>query len=131
MRDRRASSRPTLLVVDDDGGVRRVLRDMLHRAGYAVREAADGAAALEALAGTLPDAIVLDVVLPGVSGLDLLDRLSASGVCARVPVIAITGSVVPDAVIREKGARGILRKPFSFRELCETIEEASRGTIMR
>lgn len=122
------SSRPTLLLVDDDSSVRRVLRDMLRQIGYAVREAVDGSQALDALAATLPDAIVLDVVLPGISGLDVLDRLHASGVVARVPVIAITGGPVPDEVIKKKGARSVLRKPFSLRELRQTIEAASRRT---
>lgn len=119
---------PTLLLVDDDPGVRRVVREMLRRADYVVREAADGRQALEAIVAALPDVIVLDVVLPHVSGLEVLDRLRATGLAPGVPVITMTGSIVPDAVMRAKGARGVLRKPFSVRELRDAIEAATGTT---
>lgn len=115
----------TLLLVEDDTGVRRVLRDMLRHAGFTVREAADGASALAAVGAGLPDAIVLDMVLPGITGFEVLDRLRESGVAASVPVITMTGSVLSESEMREKGARGVLQKPFSLQQLRDALERPS------
>ena len=126
---RRRRPRPlTVLLVEDDGAVRRVIRDMLRQCGCVVREAADGAGALEALAGGIPDVVVLDLVLPGLNGLQVLERLSASGSAATVPVVAITGSIVPDDVMRARGARAVLRKPFAALELRRALDRVAAGT---
>lgn len=110
-----------LLLVEDDPGVRRVVRAMLQQIGCIVREAADGRQALEAVASTYLDVIVLDVLLPSVNGLDVLDQLQGTG----LPVVTMTGSNIPDVAMREKGARSVLRKPFSVRELRNAIEAAT------
>jgi len=110
------------LLVEDDPGVRRVVRRMLEQIGHSVREAADGRQALEALASIQPDVMLLDVILPDVSGLEVLVRVERTG----VPVVTMTGSLLSAAVMREKGARGVLRKPFSIRQLRHAIEMATR-----
>ena len=111
------------LLVEDDPGVRRVVRCMLQQIGYDVREAADGRQALEALMlQEPPDVILLDVILPDVNGLQILANLQPTG----VPVVMMTGSLLADAVMRQKGARGILRKPFSMRQLRRAIESATK-----
>jgi CheY-like chemotaxis protein len=122
----------TLLVVDDDRVVRRVIRGMLEGLGYAIREAADGRQALEEVAARRPDVIILDIVMPELNGLAVLDELRAAGHVESVPIIAITGSITPEAVIREKGARGVLRKPFSRQELRAAVETVvRRGALTR
>lgn len=124
------SSRPVLLLVDDDPGVRRVIRQMLRGTKYVVREAADGPQALAAVATTPPDVILLDIVLPGLSGLEVLDRLHASGRTAAISVIAMTGSIEPGPVMIAMGACGVLRKPFSVRELRQALDAAAaRATV--
>ena len=65
----------TVLVVDDEATIREVIRRYLEREGFVVREAADGYAALDAIAEALPDLIVLDLMLPGVDGLSLTRQL--------------------------------------------------------
>ncbi|MEP7358031.1 MAG: response regulator, partial [Anaerolineales bacterium] len=62
-------SNRSILVVDDESTIREVIRRYLERDGFSVREAADGYAALDALAEALPDLIVLDLMLPGIDGL--------------------------------------------------------------
>ena len=111
-----------MLLVEDDAGVRHVVRCMLQQMGYVVREVADGRQALEALTSVHPDVILLDVLLPDMSGLEVLTRVQPMG----VPVVTMTGSLLPDAVMREKGARSVLRKPFSMRQLRRAIELATR-----
>jgi CheY-like chemotaxis protein len=110
------------LLVEDDPAVRHVVRRMLQQIGCVVQEAANGRQALEAVSSAHPDVVILDVVLPDVSGLEVLARLQPTG----VPVVTMTGSLLPNAVMREKGARSVLRKPFSIRQLRHAIETATR-----
>jgi len=65
----------TVLVVDDDAAAREYVRDVLEKAGYLVREAADGQTALQAVQKAMPACIVLDLVMPGLSGFDTLRAL--------------------------------------------------------
>jgi CheY-like chemotaxis protein len=115
----------TLLLVEDDPGVRRVVRGMLRGTGYAIREAANGRQALDAVAESVPDVMVLDIMLPELNGLEVLDHLRASGVARQMPIITMTGSVTPESLMRQKGARGVLHKPFSVKELHGAVEMAS------
>lgn len=111
------------LLVEDDPGVRRVVRSMLQQIGCIVCEAVDGREALDAVASGRPDLVLLDVLLPNVNGLDVLARLQPTG----IPVVTMTGSLLSAAVLREKGARSVLRKPFSMRQLRSAIEAATQG----
>jgi CheY-like chemotaxis protein len=120
----------TLLLVDDDVVVRRVIRGMLDGLGFTIREAGDGRQALDEVAARVPDVIVLDIVMPELSGLAVLDELRATSLVDNVPIIAITGSITPETVIREKGARGVLRKPFSRQELRAAVETVLRRGAM-
>ena len=77
-----------LLLVDDDAPIRRMLTRTLAAEGYEVEAAADGGAALAAVERSLPDAIVLDVTMPGMDGLAVTRRLRAKGL--RVPILLLT-----------------------------------------
>ena len=109
------------LLVEDDSGVRWVVRNMLQQIGCVVQEAVDGKQALESVSVEQPDVVVLDVLLPDMNGLEVMVRLQSTG----VPIVAMTGSLIPSAVMREKGAHGVLRKPFSIRDLRRAIEKAT------
>lgn len=111
----------TVLVVDDDPNVRDVLRRYLHRAGYRVVEAADGEAALEQAAKHQPDLVILDVMLPGLDGLDVCARLREK---ASMPVIMLSalGSESDRVVGLEHGADDYVVKPFSPRELTLRVQ---------
>jgi two-component system, cell cycle sensor histidine kinase and response regulator CckA len=117
----------TLLVVDDDPDVRRLLLKSIPRFGYRVLEASDGAAALERYGGTPVDLLVTDVVMPGLSGLDL-----AAEMMKRQPglkTIFMTGYV--DEVVDKRGELRdelrIVRKPFPIRTLMARIRAALDG----
>src|SRR6185369_5091693 len=100
-------------VVDDDSRVRTVVCWQLESEGYLVCEAADGNAAWQGIVEHRPDLVVLDLSLPGLSGLDLLRRLRESG--DRTPVVVLSGrSGEGDRILGlDLGADDYLVKPFS------------------
>src|SRR3954452_11540028 len=107
----------TVMVVDDEPAVRAALERALRIERYDVRLAADGAEALALLADRSPDAIVLDVAMPNVDGLEVCRRLRAAG--DRTPVLMLTArDAVDDRVAGlDAGADAYLVKPFALREL--------------
>ncbi len=107
---------PHLLVVDDDARLRDLLRRYLSENGFRVTVAADADEARANLASFAFDLIVLDVMMPGESGLDLTLSLRRSG---RLPVLLLTAMAEPDDRINglEQGADDFLAKPFEPREL--------------
>jgi DNA-binding response OmpR family regulator len=115
----------SVLVVDDDPTVREVVVAYLRAEGYGVDEAADGEAALLTIEREPPDLIVLDVMLPGVDGLEVCRRVRA---VAEVPIIMLTalGSEADRVVGLELGADDYLTKPFSPRELVLRV-----GSVLR
>ena len=106
-----------LLVVDDDRAVRDALRRVLTLAGYEVQGAEDGSEAIESVVQAVPDAVVLDVGLPGLDGLEVCRRLRMLG--NRVPILMLTARVdVSDRVAGlDAGADDYLVKPFDNDEL--------------
>lgn len=114
-----------VLVVDDDPTVAEVVSGYLDRAGYAVDRAADGPAALARAAAHWPDMVVLDLMLPGMDGLEVCRRLRARG---PVPVIMLTARGDEDDRILglEVGADDYVTKPFSPRELVLRVESVLR-----
>jgi two-component system, OmpR family, alkaline phosphatase synthesis response regulator PhoP len=115
----------TVLVVDDEPKIVDVVREYLEHAGFAVRTAGDGPAALERARALAPDLIVLDLGLPGVDGLDVARQLRKS---SRVPVIILTarGDEVDRIIGLELGADDYLVKPFSPRELVARVRAVLR-----
>ncbi len=119
--------RGRILVVDDDPTVAEIVAGYLDRAGYAVERAADGPAALHSAAERVPDLIVLDLMLPGMSGLEVCRRLRDDG---PVPVIMLTARSEEEDRIQglELGADDYITKPFSPRELVLRVESVLRRT---
>jgi two-component system response regulator MprA len=110
-------SEAALLLVDDDAPIRRMLERTLAAEGYDVTAAADGGSALAAVERSVPDAIVLDVSMPGVDGLAVTRRLRAKGL--RVPILLLTArDAVHERVAGlDAGADDYLVKPFDVDEL--------------
>jgi two-component system response regulator MprA len=106
-----------ILVVEDERPFRDALERVLRNDGYEVELAGDGRAALQALTVRSPDAIVLDVILPELDGIEVCRRLRAAG--DRVPVLMVTAlDAVEDRVVGlDAGADDYLVKPFSISEL--------------
>ncbi len=106
------SSGPLVLVVDDDERIRELLRVTLELAGYSVREAASGELALLSIEERVPELVLLDVVMPGLDGWQLLRRLEERH--GSIPVIMFSGQVDDEAAAEAAahGARGFIGKPF-------------------
>jgi len=106
-----------VLVVDDDRAVREALRRVLTLAGYGVQMAEGGAEAIEAVVQSVPDAVVLDVGMPEIDGLEVCERLRRLG--SRVPILMLTARVeISDRVAGlDAGADDYLVKPFDVEEL--------------
>ena len=115
----------TVLVVEDEVKIARLVRDYLRQAGFGVLEATDGVAALTLARAERPDMIVLDLGLPGMDGLDVLRLLRTS---SSVPIIIVTArSEETDRIVGlELGADDYITKPFSPKELIARIRAVLR-----
>jgi two-component system, NtrC family, response regulator AtoC len=113
-----------ILVVDDEEAVRTYLTDLLSSAGYQARTASAGPQALEMLAQGSFDAVILDVLMPEMSGLEVLERYRAAG--GRAPVLVLSALSGADDAVRamKVGATDYLSKPFENRELEEALARA-------
>jgi excisionase family DNA binding protein len=111
------ASGPLVLVVDDDARLREYMRVNLEIEGYTVREAEGADSALAAIEDHAPDLVLLDVVMPGVDGWQLLQRLQER--YGSIPVIMFSGTVdeASAAEAEQRGARAFVGKPFDAQEL--------------
>jgi two-component system response regulator MprA len=115
-----------ILVVDDDRAVRESLRRSLAFNGYDVAIASDGAQALECVAADPPDALVLDVMMPRVGGLETCRRLRADGDDVPILVLTARDSVADRVAGLDAGADDYLVKPFDLEELLARLRALLR-----
>lgn len=110
-----------IIVVDDDEAVRDSLYVMLSLAGLHVITCNSGTALLARLEGAKPDCLIIDVHMPGMTGLELVAHLKATG--SRIPVILISGNMdtATHAQARELGVAELLKKPFSGAALIDVV----------
>jgi len=122
------SGRKSILIVDDESAIREMVEFALSRAGFEVLEAADGQEALARVADRAPSLILLDWMLPDLSGIDVARRLKKQEVTARIPIIMLTARTEENDKIRglEVGADDYVTKPFSPRELVARIHAVLR-----
>jgi DNA-binding response OmpR family regulator len=111
-----------VLVVEDDPQLAEIVAGYLSRSGFEVRVATDGLKALAAARTQRMDLIVLDLMLPGISGLEVLRRLRAEGSQVAVVVLSALGEYEDRVVGLERGADDYIVKPFSPRELVLRVE---------
>lgn len=118
-----------ILLVDDDAGIRRLLSLLLRRQGWTVVTHADGQNVIDTMATWNPDVVVLDLMMPKVSGFEVLQRLQAENPASLKRVIVLTA--VSTNTLRELTCESelwaVVRKPFDNMELMATIEECARA----
>ena len=118
--------KPRVLLVEDESGLRLTLTDRLISEGYAVDTAADGEAGLERAAVGHYDLIVLDVMLPKMSGFDVCREVRHRGVATPILMLTARGQVVDRVVGLKLGADDYLTKPFEMIELIARLEALLR-----
>ncbi len=124
---------PRILVVDDDPHIRRLIIAALKRDGYAFLQAANGQEALDAMRAEHPDVVVLDLMMPVVSGWDVLRQRMQDMQLSRIPVILVSANRDPEIVEAiDRGICAFLPKPFDIDVLaslvrtCITVSDRDR-----
>lgn len=115
----------TILLIEDEANIAEALAFILARDGWAPMIHADGATALSRIRTTKPKALILDVMLPGRSGYEILEDLRADPDFARLPVLVLTarGQERERAMAAAKGASLFMTKPFSNAELIANLRQ--------
>ena len=115
---------PTVFVVDDDHAIRETMRDLLNENGYATEAFADGAAFLKAYRPGHAGCLLVDVLMPGMSGVEVVEGLKAAG--HQLPAIMITGSGDVSMAVQamKAGAVDFIEKPVSHGDLLASVKRA-------
>jgi two-component system, response regulator, stage 0 sporulation protein F len=117
-----------LLIVDDNDGIRTLLADIFHDAGYAVQTATNGWEAIECLARHTYDVVLTDLEMPVVNGRELATTLRKR--FTRIPLVVMTGSTGGAALAREMDAAAYVEKPFDLTTVVSTVGAAVSGQPM-
>lgn len=118
-----------ILIVEDDDAICELLSGILEAAGYAVTVAKDGLEALERIKQRQPAAVLLDISMPRMDGISVLQRLKADPATQDLPVLMLTAQSSPDDIRRaiQFGARDYLGKPFEPRQLLRRVARIVNG----
>jgi excisionase family DNA binding protein len=123
------AARPLILIVDDDAGLREYLRANLEPEGFLVREAENAETGLAALEDEPPDLVLLDVMMPGMDGWEMLRRVQERHGVGAVPVIMFSGKVDAGgaAEAEARGAEAFIGKPFDPQQLLASTRQLLRS----
>lgn len=113
-----------ILVVDDELDIAEAVRAVLEGEGYVVETAADGSQCLEMLRRQKPDLMLLDVMMPGLDGFGVLERMRSDGM--HLPVVMMS-AIRPDSRLGEYDIKAFLKKPFHLETLLDTVGKALRS----
>ena len=118
-----------ILIVEDNEKNLKLVRDVLQVKGYETLEAGTAEDGLKLARARKPDLILMDIQLPGMSGIEALKALRAEPATAAIPVVAITASVMQQdrQQIMNAGFDGFIEKPINLRGLLDTVQQAARG----
>ena len=114
----------TLLYVEDDEDNAFMLGRRLQRHGFQIRHVEDGEKALIAAMWKRPDAVLLDINLPGINGLEVLHKLRANPLTSDIPVIVLSAHVMEDDILKamQAGANAFVPKPIDFPQLLDALQ---------
>jgi len=118
-----------ILIVEDNEKNMKLVRDVLQVKGYETLEAGTGEDGLKIARARMPDLILMDIQLPGISGIEAIKALRADPATAGIPVIAITASVMQQdrQQIVNAGFNAFIEKPVNLRNLLDTVQQAIGG----
>ncbi len=120
---------PTVLVVEDDPSVRGLLQTLLASEGYDVQVASDGIAGLVKASSSPPALMLLDLMMPDLGGVRVLEELSNDPDLAGIPVVVVTGKLEAVPALREAlGHDNVFAKPFGVTELLDRVAHITGGS---
>jgi DNA-binding response OmpR family regulator len=122
-----------VLLVEDEPNIIEAIRFILSRDGWSVETHLDGATAVDRIVTALPDVLVLDVMLPGKSGFDILKEIRADPATAALPVLMLTakGQGRDRELAERYGASCFMTKPFANAEVLKTVNALNSGAFGR
>ncbi len=116
-----------VVVVEHDEAIRKILCDMVASIGFQVLSCSSGIEALQIIREHHPSAVTLDLHLPGIDGVEVLDRLASDGATASVPVVIVSAYSSDRRLRSREQVKAIVPKPFDVGELCRQVELAAGG----
>lgn len=126
--DSTSGALPRVLVVEDDPSVRGLLQTLLVSEGYDVSTASDGLAALVKAAAVQPQVVLLDLMMPDLSGQRVLEEMRGDPALADVPVVVVTGQQdAVAAMVETLGRENVFLKPFGVRALLDRVRAVTGG----
>ena len=122
------SAEKTVMIIEDEADAAELFAEMMRVSGFRVLKTLSSAPAIDIMTAEQPDIVLLDIMMPGISGLDILREMREDPALANIPVVIVSAKAMP-ADIRhgmEAGASTYLTKPVGFLELKEAVERALR-----
>ncbi len=119
-----SAARKTVMIIDDEPDTAEVFAEMMRLTGYRVLKTYSGTPALALVAQERPDIIILDIMMPGVSGLDVLHQLRADSDLSSIPVVVVSAKATPADIAAglEAGAAIYLTKPVAYMDLKNAVD---------
>jgi len=119
----------TILIVEDNDKNMKLARDVLQAKGYATLEAVTGEDGVRVAREKLPQLVLMDIQLPGINGIEALRQLRADATTERIPVVAVTASVMASdrRQITDAGFDGYIGKPIQLKEFLDTVRRVLEG----
>lgn len=123
------SAKKMVMVIDDEADTAEMFAEMMLMSGYRVIKSSGGAQAIKMIAQENPDVLILDVMMPEVSGLEILRFLKNDPYLAKIPVVVVSAKALPSDIRfgLDAGASKYLTKPVSFQELKGVIDEVLKS----
>jgi two-component system cell cycle response regulator DivK len=116
----------TVMIVEDEADAAELFAEMMRVSGFRVLKTSSSAPALRMMTDEKPDLVLLDIMMPGISGLDILREMREDPALAGIPVVIVSAKAMPADIRRamEAGASTYLTKPVGFLELKQAVENA-------
>ena len=120
------STSPTVLIIEDEEDAAELFAEMMRVSGFRVLKTSNSAPALALMTAEKPDVLILDIMMPEISGLDILRQMRRDPELASIPVVVVSAKSMPADIKNgmEAGASTYLTKPVGFLDLKEAVERA-------